>query len=58
MTARSTADPLIADAYVDEILTELNASDPGLEGLDKWVARSTIKTDRIVEVPTSLTSAS
>lgn len=51
MTSRPTTEVLIADACVDEILTELNASDPGLDGLDKWAERSDLKTDRIIAGP-------
>ncbi|MGM1029425.1 MAG: hypothetical protein ACQEWM_06060 [Actinomycetota bacterium] len=50
-TPRPRGDDLIDDACVDRILAELNASAPGLEGLDAWAASALITTDRIIEGP-------
>ncbi|MET4099323.1 hypothetical protein ABIB37_001560 [Agrococcus sp. UYP10] len=42
---------LITDALVGAILDDLNEGDGGLQDLDRWAARSSVKPDRVIVGP-------
>lgn len=51
MQKPAVTDALITDALVGAILDDLNQGDAGLQDLDRWAARSSVKPDRVIVGP-------
>jgi|GEM_PF-1655477 len=51
MQKLAVTDAPITDALVGAILDDLNEGDAGLQDLDRWAARSSVKPDRVILGP-------